>query len=51
MASKLVIFAGLGGIAFAMARRLKLRGHELQLVGRNVESLAAPRPNSGPGTP
>lgn len=49
MAGKLVIYGGSGGIGSAVARRLKLRGHELHLVGRNVESLAALAAELGAG--
>lgn len=38
---KYVVAAGYGGIGSALARRLALRGHELLLLGRNGDKLAA----------
>lgn len=39
MASKILIYGGSGGIGSATARRLRERGDEVHLVGRNEESL------------
>jgi NAD(P)-dependent dehydrogenase (short-subunit alcohol dehydrogenase family) len=39
MASKILIYGGSGGIGSVTARRLRERGDEVHLVGRNEESL------------
>jgi NAD(P)-dependent dehydrogenase (short-subunit alcohol dehydrogenase family) len=49
MAGKLVIYGGSGGIGSTVARRLRLRGHDVHLVGRNAERLVALAAELGAG--
>lgn len=41
MAGKILVYGATGGIGSETARRLKMRGHDLHLVGRSEEKLAA----------
>jgi len=41
MTHKVIIFGGSGGIGFATAKILRVRGYDLHLVGRNEDKLAA----------
>lgn len=49
MKRKFLIYGGSGGIGSATARLLAARGHELHLVGRNEERLAAVATELGAG--
>ncbi len=50
MTGKVLIYGASGGIGSAVARLLHARGHDLHLVGRNAEKLAALAAELGAGT-
>ena len=49
MVQRIVIYGGAGGIGSAIARLLRLQGHELHLVGRTEPQLAALSSELGAG--